>query len=71
MKDEIVDIQNLSQDELFEIFESIPSDDESICDDYFLLDEQEEIWSAEVNNYSIYLFYFKTFGLSNCLHNLG
>lgn len=46
-----INIEELSQDELFEIFESIPSDDDSICDD--LLDEDENAYTVEVNNYKI------------------
>lgn len=45
-----INIEELSQDELFEIFESIPSDDDSIDD---LLDEDENAYTVEVNNYKI------------------
>lgn len=54
-----INIENLSQDELFEIFESIPSDDESVCDDFDLLDEQDNILTVEVNNYKINFFFSK------------
>lgn len=50
-----INIEELSQDELFEIFESIPSDDGSICDD--LLDEDENAYTVEVNNYKINQFF--------------
>lgn len=43
MADEHIDIDNMSQDELFNIFEEIPSDDDSIVDDD---DESEEVFSA-------------------------
>lgn len=46
-----INIEKLSQDEHFEIVKSIPSDDDSICDD--LLDEDENAYTVEVNNYKI------------------
>ncbi|KAL5237065.1 hypothetical protein ACI65C_004475 [Semiaphis heraclei] len=46
-----INIEELSPDELFEIFDSIPSDDDSICDD--LLDKDENAYTVEINNYKI------------------
>lgn len=40
MMNDVIDIENVSQDELFEIFESIPSDNESIANDEDFLEDK-------------------------------